>query len=337
MIVFSKDFPIFDEAQWPLSYVQTNVVSQINAALKDGSLNTRKNTCVCGSHKDTFVISGCDRYGMNIPQVLCRECGLVRSGLVFTDESNDLFYQKYYRKLYNANESVEQYFKKQCNRGEHFVELLSNLQILDKIETVAEIGCGSGGVLFPLFKIGKNVRGYDYDESFLEYGKIKGLNLYQEDFYRSVENNSIDLVIASHVVEHFTNPLDGIVRLLQKVKVGGYFVMEVPGLYWFPPSGFNPLTNFQNAHVIQYFYKDYLEFLFQTLGVEILYGDERCTFICRIVSPINNIDELAPNDKLRVCAMKNLDYLKRRRKELSRRVKLKTRIHRWLRKNNLVR
>jgi hypothetical protein len=68
----------------------------------------------------------------------------------------------------------------------------------------------------------------------------------------------------------------------KKKKKGKYLLIEVPGIFSIPEDYyyFNPILYFQNAHVYNY-YHYYLANMFQQLGLEIIYGDERCTFICK--------------------------------------------------------
>ena len=50
--------------------------------------------------------------------------------------------------------------------------------ILDKIENVFEIGCGTGGILAAFEEIGLEVSGCDLDRGNLEYGISQGLIFY---------------------------------------------------------------------------------------------------------------------------------------------------------------
>lgn len=263
--------------------LQKRAVQALNESIQNGTLMLVKNHCLCGnSHADQdIVISEKDMYGIFWPIVICSKCGLIRSDLVFDDDSNDLFYRQYYRDIYTTKQKVSPYFETQVARGRGFVELLSQNKLLSEINTVAEIGCGAGGILLPFSERGMHVSGYDLDEYFLEYGISQNLNLIKGDFYKEVPDNSLDLVIASHVMEHFLSPIEELQKIISKVKAGKYLLVEVPGLFYQSDGPLNPIMLFQNAHVFQDFSKDHLMVMFEKLGLEIVYGNERCTFICR--------------------------------------------------------
>jgi hypothetical protein len=82
-------------------------------------------------------------------------------------------------------------------------------------------------------------------------------------------------------MEHYLSPLSELQKNIQKVKKGGYLLIEVPGIFHTPINYFNPILYFQNAHVFDCYYCDYLINMFQQLGLDIIYSDERCTFICK--------------------------------------------------------
>ena len=57
-----------------------------------------------------------------------------------------------------------------------FPVALSLPEIKD-INNLLEIGCGSGGILYPFHKMKLSCTGVDYDEAYMEYGRLKGLSL----------------------------------------------------------------------------------------------------------------------------------------------------------------
>lgn len=274
-----------------LNDVQKQVVSEINEAILNGKLRLTQNHCMCGNdHEDKDVlISDSDFWGISIGQVICSKCGLIRNRYVFFPESNELFYENYYRKLYNVNDQVDyNYYKHQIHRGQSFVELLKELSIWNNICYVAELGCGAGGVLLPFSEEGKSVVGVDLNGEFLELGKKSGLNLKSGYFKDEIADGSCDLIIMSHVLEHFINPIDELVSIIPKIKQNKYLLIQVPGLFSNPKPNY-PLSGFQVAHVF-YFYKEWLLVLLELLGLDVLYCDDVCTFVCQKNKELKHID-----------------------------------------------
>ena len=282
------------ESRFPkinLNKTQKRVVFEINDAIRSEIFHLVQNHCMCrNNHEEKdVIISIADIWGISIGQVLCSKCGLIRNRYVFSSESNTLFYEKYYRRLYNVNNCVDPvYYLGQNNRGKVFVELLKRISVWDDIYDVAELGCGAGGVLLPFAKEGKNVVGVDLNGDFLELGIKSGLNLKSGCFYNEIEDNSCDLIILSHVLEHFNSPIKELNLIFPKIKKNKYLLVQVPGLFSNPKPHY-PLSGFQVAHVY-YFYKEWLFVLFKLVGLDILYCDDSCTFVCKKTNDVNIVD-----------------------------------------------
>lgn len=308
-----KKFPLWKNDGKPASlFSDRNLdsVSLLIKAIENNELRLVENKCLCNNEhsEQDVVVSEKDRYGLPIPQVLCSKCGLIRSGLVFDEESNNKFYEKYYRGVYSSNLPDNSFFQNQVKKGEKAFDLLKNIIDINKISIVAEIGCGAGGVLLPFMEAGMYITGYDYDENYLCFGRSKGLDLKYGDFYEQVECGSCDLVIMNHVFEHLLFPIDEMNRLLPKIKNNGYLYVEVPGIFCISTYYHEPFTYFQNAHVFN-FYEQYLRVMFEQFNLKVIYGDERCTFICQKVSEVIPKVKYVYDESLSLYPQKNAEYL----------------------------
>ncbi len=75
--------------------------------------------CVCGG-RDFEPLSEKDRYGLYMPVVICRDCGLIQTNPRMTQESYNQFYELEYRKLYvgkGAQADIDDFFKSEHKRG----------------------------------------------------------------------------------------------------------------------------------------------------------------------------------------------------------------------------
>lgn len=85
-------------------------------------------------------------------------------------------------------------------------------------------------------------------------------------------------------MEHFLDPANEMMNLVECIGEGGFFLIEVPGLFSLESKkllyGY-PARYFQIAHIIQFFYKDFLCAFYSSLGLEVVYGDETATFILK--------------------------------------------------------
>ena len=261
-------------------------IESINIMLSDIDNNIlilKDNNCLCrnDNSKNDILLSEKDRYGIPVNNMICSKCGLIRSEKIFDEKSNILFYQKYYRNIYvGLNKPNNQFFEDQIKRGEAFISLIKKHINLNDIKNVLEIGCGSGGIIYPFNELNISCRGIDYNEEYLEYGRLKGLSLISGDYKNTIQDNSTDLLILSHVMEHFTNPIKEMVEVIKKINHDKYLLVEVPGIFFIKKIYFDPILYFQNAHVINY-YHYYLTIFFKKLGLEVMYGDERCIFLLK--------------------------------------------------------
>lgn len=313
-----RNFPLWKKNENPplQNDINRERIVELIEVIKKKELLLVENKCLCNNeHEDAdVVIAEKDRYGVFVPQVLCSKCGLIRSSLVFDDRSNNLFYEKYYRGIYvlpdyrGDKDYFEALFQSQIYKGKRVLDLLNKYVNELDIINVVEIGCGAGGILFPFKESGKSVSGYDFDEKYLEYGRSKGLDLYYGDFYEQTVNNKYDLIILNHVFEHFLHPLNEIKRLLPKIRMGKYLYVQVPGIYCIDDVYKNPFTYFQSAHIYN-FYEQYFRVLFEKFGLKVIYGDERCTFICQKVSEEIPDVKYVYDESLSVYHKKNAEYL----------------------------
>ena len=72
---------------------------------------------------------------------------------------------------------------------------------MKSVTKVLEIGCGDGCNLYPYHLLGKQVKGYDYGEEFLESGRRRGMNLVNGHFANDT-NGPYDLILVVHTFEH---------------------------------------------------------------------------------------------------------------------------------------
>jgi SAM-dependent methyltransferase len=92
-------------------------------------------------------------------------------------------------------------------------------------DTVLDFGCGGG---FLLNNINcKNKIGVEINPVAREYC-INTFNIPCLESIDSVEDNSIDVIISNHCLEHVINPYELITKMYQKLKIGGKIVIVIP-------------------------------------------------------------------------------------------------------------
>ncbi len=295
-------FPLYPDDGVPfykLEDHQNRALKSLNNKIRKGIYVQVENKCLCANvnvGKDV-IITQKDMAGISVNNILCSKCGLIRSEEIFNDTSCKLFYENEYNAIYyNSSGPSETFFQGQVERGNGFLELIKRLDLLPSISTVFEVGCSMGGNLYPFYEDKKSVSGSDYNEENIDYGKAKGMKLYAGFINDEItSSNSQDLVILSHVMEHFVSIIKDVNKVIEKIRPGKYLLVEVPGIFAVKPYPFYPIWHFQKAHIYNFFYYEYLKVFFTKLGLKVVYGDERCTFVLQKpmdYSPIKDMPEI---------------------------------------------
>lgn len=281
-------FPLYKndwKAEINLNKLQKDTLKNLNNKINSWEYKLIENKCICWNNTEDILISEKDRYGLPIKQVLCKNCWIIRSQETFDEKSNENFYINEYRNLYTSS-PVNIYFNFQVSRWEKYINIIKNNNLINHIKHVWEEGCWSWWILKAFKSIWKEIIWFDYWKEYIKYGISKWLNLHFWEFSdENIKKQSLDLLISSHVFEHYLKPNNSFFKLLSYIKLNWFLIFEAPWFFW----SNTPYKDFQNAHVIQHFNKKFLEKYFNIFGLRVIYSDERCTFL---LQKINNIDKI---------------------------------------------
>jgi len=233
----SEIFPYTGHPHIALTSRQMEVIAGLKDKIDQGIYKLEGVVCICAGSGRDRVIARTDRYGLKINTVICLDCGLVRTNPRLNEESLNGFYKQEYRDLYMGPEyrGNDSYFQGMIRRGIYVLELIRRLNPgLDfKGKEVLEIGCSMGGILVPFLKSGAKVKGYDYDQRYLDYGKKRfpGLDLESGGIDKLKENpKQYDIIILNHVLEHLAQPLAAVNYLEKSLMPSGILYISVPGI-----------------------------------------------------------------------------------------------------------
>ncbi|MCI2200638.1 class I SAM-dependent methyltransferase, partial [Clostridium sp.] len=260
-----------------LNNIQKLTKNQVLEKLNKGIYLNKEVKCQCGNNSFE-ILSEKDRYGIPLTTVICQKCGLVMTNPRMNQFSYDQFYDKEYRKLYlGVQEPNFDFYNLEQKRGEKIFRYVSSSINLDNNE-VLEVGCGAGGILDIFKKNGCSVIGVDLDSNYINYGIDKGLELYCTHSKNLIDKylEKFDLIILSHVLEHFLD-IDSELEIIYKLlKPTGYLYVEVPGLksllIGYDKCDF--LYYLQNAHTYS-FDLDTLVQIMKWSKFKFIKGDER--------------------------------------------------------------
>ena len=225
-----------------LSAEQAALIADFNRMIASGTIDMEAAVCLCGG-ADFELVARYDRYRIAQPTVICRACGLVQLSPRMTDQALSWFYgSDHYRALYNPEflELTKERFESSLNYGR--AAFLEQSLAGRRIENVLEVGCAAGQNLYSFHLAGKRVRGYDLGPAALAFGQSLGMDL-RPGSYAEIDDGPYDLIILSHVMEHFNNPVPAVAAMAEHLSSGGVFYVEVPDNDAFC------LGSLQNAHV----------------------------------------------------------------------------------------
>ena len=91
---------------------------------------------------------------------------------------------------------------------------------------IADFGCGKGDFLKLVQPHCKEVIGIELQQNYLDDLNGSGISCF--DDISKLEDNSLDIIVSFHVIEHLPNPLEILSHLMLKVVSGGQVLIEVP-------------------------------------------------------------------------------------------------------------
>jgi|GEM_PF-5955376 len=169
--------------------------------------------------------------------VYCKKCKFIKINPLPTDLQINLFYQSEYgvmreRRGINLN-SFDLRAKSQFEFIlESIITIKSNLP--HKKIRILEIGCGPASLLSLFDDFNVEGIGYEPDSIIFEIAKnrhLRNFTLVNSVFSTNkIMPNSLDLIIMSHVLEHYPNPLEFLKSILPLLTPDGVIFLEVPNL-----------------------------------------------------------------------------------------------------------
>ena len=119
-----------------------------------------------------------------------------------------------------------------CFKWKNFFNILKKSSFnFDTVNSITEIGCGSGEILREAkksncFKSECIIEGYDINSDAINLAKNNSdlINFYNKDFLNLVTDNR-DLIIAADVFEHVQNTYNFLTKLREK---GNFFLFNIP-------------------------------------------------------------------------------------------------------------
>ena len=183
-------------------------------------------TCcnVCGSDKYTKI--GCIKnIWQNDKEVYqCSSCALYFIEPPSDEEIYLLYKNEYHNNIKNKLFEMAKSKMRYARSLSQFNFIKEHIDYKDK--KICEIGAFDGLLLSIFKKNNCDVFGYELNDNARCYAKNKYDIDLKANFFES--NEKYDIIILSHVIEHFKNPKDVLLKIKSMLNGGGYIYIEVP-------------------------------------------------------------------------------------------------------------
>ena len=246
-----------------LNEVRKKTIGEFEKAHTAGEIKALDRVrCSCGS-SEMKMLSSFDRFQMDFSSNICMQCGLVMTSPYLDEGSLKHYYETFYHKLHFGEERVDsQEYLFRRGQGAKIFKIVNPFFENVKDISILEIGFGTGNVLSE-FKQAASEHDLKVDELGTEFSKEcidiagqKELNVIKGSFDEVVTlKRKFDLVILSHVFEHFIDPQDTLESLKKVLKPNGVVYVEVPGLMTIHKKGeyeFDFQRYLTHAHIFNF-------------------------------------------------------------------------------------
>ncbi len=223
---------------WPLNNLQKKTLDDFRKAMSEGTVKFVERTkCACMAENPIHFAS-IDRFGLPVDSYICGNCGLVYTSPVLSPDSIKPFYEHFYHILHFGSPISKNQHLYGEGQGTKIYNFLKKWLDSKKLK-VLEIGSGSGSVIKEFakeaHKDGVSVQGVglEYSKTYIEHFDPDGLDikLLYGDLHTFEPKECFDVVIMSHVFEHFLDPNKELKILKKFINENSLIYIEVPGIF----------------------------------------------------------------------------------------------------------
>lgn len=199
---------------------------------------------LCGSHNTDIVEEDVRDFEYGAPGtyrwIKCLGCDLVRLDPMPKEEILNLAYPETYHAFVKPTSKITQYLQTFSRKG--IAKSLANK--LPERGAILDIGCSTGELLLSVGRLGDyQLFGIEYKLEIAWEARNRGIHVWEGAFEKAeVPDESMDLVVMQHVIEHVYDPVDTLKRIHRILRPSGIVTGELPnfrswdaalfGKYW---------------------------------------------------------------------------------------------------------
>ncbi|WP_295295918.1 class I SAM-dependent methyltransferase [uncultured Brachyspira sp.] len=212
--------------------------------------------CSSNNHKKIGEIKNIWKEYKDVYQ--CDECSLYFINSPTDEEINSLYKNEYHNniknKLFETAKSKMRYARSlsQFNFIKQTIDL--------KNKDICEIGAFDGLLLSLFKKNNNNVFGYEINDDARVYAQKKYNIDLKENFLES--KSKYDIIILSHVIEHFKEPKEILIKIKSMLKKEGFIYIEVPNSPMPEECSYEMLMRYLNTeHIVNFTMDNLIKFV----------------------------------------------------------------------------
>ena len=247
--------------------------------------------CAICNQKNDKILAKRVRPGIDQYVVICKNDGLVYLNPRWNQEQ----YNKYYTEGYYKNDQLKPSAKKILIQEQRALKIISfTKQInINKNSKILEVGCGAGHIIGKIqSELKCDAYAIEPGGNWNNYLRKFNLKVFNTDLSNFKSKEKFDLILLSHVFEHFLR-LDIILEQLKNLlHDDGHIYLEVPNILDINPDAVLTKSFFRIPHTY-YFSRKTLEMVLLKQGFDISKVIERDNCIKALVHKNNSSKENA--------------------------------------------
>jgi len=208
--------------------------------------NTQYCCDLCGG-SNFEIISKYDRHNKPLNTGLCQGCGLVMHVPMPSEDEISAYYAKDYRRDYHGESKPSpRRIMRAWNNGQRILKQIKPL--ISQPCRVFEVGAGIGCTVKSFEEAGFDASGIEPNTDFNSYTQgvlhahVDNINLYDLE-----ADQSRDVVLLIHVIEHFVSPKRALMHMRGLIKNDGLLYVECPNVSA-PFATFGRLFHFAHTY-----------------------------------------------------------------------------------------
>ena len=179
----------------------------------------------------------------------CDECSLYFIDSPTEEEINSLYKNEYHNNIKNKLFEIAKSKMRYARSLSQFNFIKQTIDLKNK--DICEIGAFDGLLLSLFKKNNNNVFGYELNDDARVYAKKKYDIDLKENFLES--KSKYDIIILSHVIEHFREPKEILIKIKSMLKENGFIYIEVPNSPMPNECSYNMLMRYLNTeHIVNF-------------------------------------------------------------------------------------